>query len=85
MDRHWTLDVVALAAVLAGFVLFASGSAATLPGVVAASGAYAVLVPELVSADPPRVSPSRTAETGATAGRAKSVEPPQTADRGRSV
>lgn len=49
MDRHWTLDLVALSAVLAGFVLAAVGEAAPLAGVVAALGAYALVYPDFVA------------------------------------
>ncbi|WP_459193464.1 hypothetical protein [Halosimplex sp. J119] len=49
MDRHWTLDLVALSGIAAGFVLFAAGEGAVLAGVVAAASAYALVLPELVS------------------------------------
>lgn len=49
MDRHWTLDLVALSAVLAGFVLYADGDAALLAGLVTALGAYALVFPEFVA------------------------------------
>jgi len=45
MDRHWTLTLVALAGIAAGFALFAV-EAATLAGVVTATGAYALVFPE---------------------------------------
>jgi hypothetical protein len=45
MDRHWTLTLVALAGIAAGFALFAV-DAATLAGVVSAAGAYALVFPE---------------------------------------
>jgi hypothetical protein len=46
MDRHWTLDIVALSGIAAGFALFLTGET-PLAGVVTAASAYAVLVPEL--------------------------------------
>ncbi|WP_436925302.1 hypothetical protein [Halosimplex amylolyticum] len=49
MDRHWTLDLVALSGIAAGFVLFAAGDAAPLAGVVAAASAYALVLPEFVA------------------------------------
>ncbi|WP_164471584.1 hypothetical protein [Halosimplex salinum] len=48
MDRHWTLDVVALSGILAGFVLFTAGETVPLAGVVAAAGAFALVLPEFV-------------------------------------
>jgi hypothetical protein len=45
MDRHWTLTLVALAGIAAGFALFAV-DAVTLAGVVTATGAYALVFPE---------------------------------------
>lgn len=47
MNRHWTLDLVALSGMCAGFALFVTGSIAPLSGVVAAGSAYALLIPEL--------------------------------------
>lgn len=45
MDRHWTLTLVALAGIAAGFTLFAV-EAVTLAGLVTAAGAYALVFPE---------------------------------------
>lgn len=47
MDRHWPLTFAALAGIVAGFALFAVGSVA-LAGVVTASGAYGLVVPEFL-------------------------------------
>ncbi|MFC7140927.1 hypothetical protein ACFQMA_13970 [Halosimplex aquaticum] len=49
MDRHWTLDLVALSGIAAGFVLFTVSNAALLAGVVAAVSAYALVLPEFVA------------------------------------
>lgn len=57
MERHWTLDLVALLGILAGFVL-ATGQGLVLGGVVAAASAYALVLPEFVGAD---ATASRTA------------------------
>lgn len=46
MGRHWTLTLVGFANVAAGFALFAVGST-TLAGVVTASGAYGLFIPEV--------------------------------------
>jgi len=52
MDRHWTLTLVALAGIAAGFALFAV-EAATLAGVVTAAGAYALVFPEFADSSRP--------------------------------
>lgn len=52
MERHWTLEVVALLGIAAGFVLFAVGATPVLAGVVAAASAYAVVLPEFVEPTP---------------------------------
>jgi hypothetical protein len=59
MERHWTLEVVALLGILAGFVLVGTG-ATMLAGVVAAASAYALVLPAFVTPGAPadaRLSP----------------------------
>lgn len=79
MDRHWTLDLVALAGVCAGFTLLLTGGAEPLAGVVTAGSAYALLLPELAD-DPGTVQATATgtAESLET-GRGESVRPGPTA------
>jgi uncharacterized membrane protein required for colicin V production len=66
MDRHWTLNLVALAGMVAGFVLFAVGDAAVLAGVVTAGSAYAALVPEFADDGPARQGRSGSASVEST-------------------
>ena len=56
MERHWTLDLVAVLGVVAGFVLAARGEAA-LAGFVAATSTFAVVLPEFVDSPDPEPDP----------------------------